>query len=154
MSLARRAMEHGQYTCYTQRSPVYRVRMHGVSNRDIHLYPPHNNSSFYRTTTYVRRSGRIFRWNAEWLNNTTRLRTYIPDTGTHSSGIAFQEQRAAYRLTASAPVSDVSAPACTNVVWPPLWPVSVAQKNKPSTMFSANAQSIEPPWTARPDCSR
>ena len=32
--------------------------MHGASNRDTHLYPPHNISSVY-LTTYVRRSGRI-----------------------------------------------------------------------------------------------
>jgi len=54
-------------------------------------------------------------------------------------------------------VSDVSAPACTNGVWPPLRPVSVAQKNKPSTMSSSNVQSIYLPkdctawrfWTMR-----
>ena len=39
-------------------------------------------------------------------------------------------------------VSDVSALACTNGVWPPLRPVSVAQKNKPSAMLSSNVQSI------------
>jgi len=44
--------------------------------------------------------------------------------------------------TASAPVSDVSAPACTNGVCP-LRPVNVAQKNKPSTMLSFNVQSID-----------
>ena len=45
-------------------------------------------------------------------------------------------------LAASAAVLDVSAPACANGVWPSLWPVSVAQKNKPSTMLSSNVQSI------------
>ena len=40
-------------------------------------------------------------------------------------------------------MSDVSAPACTNEVWPPLRPVSVAQKNKPSTMLSSSVQSID-----------
>jgi len=58
--------------------------------------------------------------------------------------------------TASAQVSDVSAPACTNGVWPPLRPVSVAQ-NKPSTMSSSTVQSNDPPtdytawqfWTMR-----
>jgi len=44
-------------------------------------------------------------------------------------------------LTISAPVSDISFPACTNGVWP-LWPVSVAQKNKPSTVLSSNVKSI------------
>ena len=60
-------------------------------------------------------------------------------------------------LTASAPVSDVSAFACTNGVWSPLRPVSVALKNKPSTMLSSNVQSIDLPmdcmawrfWTTR-----
>ena len=47
-------------TCSTQRSPVHRVQIHGGSNRDTHLYPPHNISSVHlTTTTYVRRSGRI-----------------------------------------------------------------------------------------------
>jgi len=37
-----------------------KVQMHGASNRDTHMYPPHNNSSVHlATTTYVRRSGRI-----------------------------------------------------------------------------------------------
>jgi len=54
------------------------------------------------------------------------------------------------------PMLDFSAPACTNGVWPPLQPVSVAQ-NKPSTMPSFTVQSIDPPtdyttwrfWTMR-----
>jgi len=45
--------------------------------------------------------------------------------------------------TAPAPVSGVSAHICTNGVWPPLRPMSVAQKNKPSTMLSSNVQSID-----------
>ena len=66
-------------------------------------------------------------------------------------------------LTVSAPVSDVSAPACTNGVWRLLRPVSVAHNNKPSTMLSSNVQSIDLPmdctawrfWTMRQpnDCS-
>jgi len=63
----------------------------------------------------------------------------------------FWEQHG-FNLTASAPVSDVSTPACTNEVWPPLWPMIVAQKNKLSTM-SSNVQSITSSWTARPDDS-
>ena len=51
-------------------------------------------------------------------------------------------------LTASAPVLDVPAPACTNGAWPPLQPVSVAQ-NKQSTMLSSNVQSIDHPM----DCT-
>jgi len=54
-------------------------------------------------------------------------------------------------------VSDVSAPARTNGVLPPLRPASVAQKNKPSTMVSSYVKSIDLPveyvawrfWTMR-----
>ena len=83
-------------------------------------------------------------WNAERADNPTRLRTLIPDTGTQPLGMTLQEEPGS-DLTASPPVSDVSAPACTNWVWPPLWPVSVAQKNKPSTMLSSKVQSIDLP---------
>jgi len=58
-------------------------------------------------------------------------------------------RRAWSGVTASALVSDVSAPACTNGIWPPLRPVSVVQKNKPSTMSSSNVQSIDLPM----DCT-
>jgi len=54
-----------------------------------------------------------------------------------------------FGLTPSALVSDVSDLAGTNEVWPPLWPVSVVQKNKPSTMLSLNVQSINIPM----DCT-
>jgi len=52
-------------------------------------------------------------------------------------------------LTASVPVSDVSA--CTNGVWPPLRPVQVVQKSKPSTMLPSNVQFIDLPmdWMMR-----
>ena len=51
----------------------------------------------------------------------------------------------------------LTASACTNGVWPPLRPLSVAQKSKPSTMSSSNVQSIDLPmdcavwrfWTMR-----
>jgi len=47
-------------------------------------------------------------------------------------------------LTTTAPVSGVSAPVCTNGLWPLLRPVSVAQKNnRPSSMFSSNVQFID-----------
>jgi len=46
--------------CSTQRSPVHRVQTHGASNRDTHLYSPHNFSSVHLTITpYVQRIGRI-----------------------------------------------------------------------------------------------
>ena len=95
-------------------------------------------------------------WNAEWTNNPTRLRIVITDTSTHPPEWPSQEE-AGSGLTASVPVSDVSAPACTNGVWPALRPVSVAQKNTPSTMLFSNVQSIGLPmdcmarrfWTMR-----
>jgi len=73
------------------------------------------------------------------------------DIGTHLEW-AFWEQPGS-GLTASATVLDVSAPVCTNEVWSPLRPVSVAQKNKPSTILSSNVQSIDSSWTAWPDGS-
>ena len=45
------------------------------------------------TTSEVRRYGRS---NAEWLNNTTRLPTFIPDTGTQTPGMTLP--RAAWVL--------------------------------------------------------
>jgi len=57
-----------------------------------------------------------------------------------------QEQRTVGPvLTASAPVSDISAPACTNETSPPLRPVTVAQRNRPLTMLSLTVQSINLP---------
>ena len=53
-----------------------------------------------------------------------------------------QEQRGS-GLTASAPVSNVSAADYTNGVWPLLWSASVAH-NKPPIILSSNF------WTARP----
>jgi len=38
------------------------------------------------------------RWNAEWLDNTTRLRTFIPDTGTHPPGMALPRTAWVHRL--------------------------------------------------------
>jgi len=143
--------------CSTQRSPVHRVQTHGSSNRDTHLYPPHNITSVHlTTTTYVQRSGRI-------TNGIRSGRTTPQDSAfssqtpapTPSEWPSQKEPRSG--LIASAPVSDVSAPACTNGVWPPLRPVSLVQKNKPSTMLSSNVQSIDLPtdctawrfWTTR-----
>jgi len=81
-------------------------------------------------------------WNAEWADNPTRLRIFISLTGTHTPTRPYQEEPGS-DLTASAPVSGVSAPVCTNGVWLPLRPVSVAQKNKPSTMLSSIVQFID-----------
>jgi len=82
-------------------------------------------------------------WNSEWADNLTCLPNFIPDTDTHPPEWPSQNVLGS-GLTASAPVLDVSAPACTNGVWPPLQPVSVAQ-DKPSAMLSSNVQSVDFP---------
>ena len=77
-------------------------------------------------------------------------------THTHTPEWPSQEEPGS-GSTASAPMSDVSAPARTNGDWPPLRPVSVAQVNKPSTMSSSTVHSINLPtdytvwwfWTMR-----
>ena len=68
--------------------------------------------------------------------------TWGQDTGKAPPEWPSQEEPGS-GLTTFTPVSDVSAPACTNGVWPPLRLVGVAQKNKPSTMSSSNIQSID-----------
>ena len=72
-------------TFSTQCSFIHRVRMHGVSNQDTHLYLPHTNSSVH-LTTYLRLSG--------WITDgrqggwTTLIDcSFIPDTDTHPPGI-------------------------------------------------------------------
>ena len=89
-------------------------------------------------------------WNAEWADNPTKLSTSIPDTGTHTYPEWPSQEAPRSDSTASAPVSVVSAPACTNGVWPPLRPVA---QNKPPTMSSSTVQFIDPPRTTRPDGS-
>ena len=95
------------------------------------------------TTTYVRRSGRI-------TNGTRSGRTTPQDTAlqfqtpVHTHPEWPSQEQPGSGLTASAPVSAVSAPASTNGVWPPLRQVSVAQKNKPSTMLPSNVHPSTP----------
>jgi len=57
---------------------VHRVQMHGASNRDTHLYLPHN-SSFDNNNLRVAHWA-DHQWNGEWANNPTRLSIFIPDT--------------------------------------------------------------------------
>jgi len=97
------------------------MQMHGVSNQDTHLYPPHNNSSVHLTTrtTNVRHTGRITKG---MRSGCATLR----DSALPSSILALtllewpsQEQPGSV-LFASVLVLDASAPACTNGVWPPV----------------------------------
>jgi len=106
----------------------------------------------------------------EWVVNLSRLRicvwewrryriqfTLLSSPTSAPTLLEPSQEQPGSGSTASAPVPDVSAPACTNGVWPPLRPVSEAQKNKPSTMSSSNVQPIDLPmectawrfWTMR-----
>ena len=70
-------------TCSIQRSPVHRVQMHGTSNRHPfvpvaqHLISSSNNM---HAAHWANRQ-----WNAERTDHPTRLRIFIPDTGTPRS---------------------------------------------------------------------
>ena len=100
----------------------------------------------------------------EWVVNLSRLRicvwewrryriqfTLLSSPTSAPTLLEPSQEQPGSGSTASAPVSDVSAPACTNEVWPPLRPVSVAQ-NKPSTVLSITSNPSTP-WFAWPDDS-
>ena len=92
--------------------------------------------------SYVRRTGRI-------TNGMRSGRTTPQDsafsfpTPVHTLTEWLSQEGPGTGWSTSAPVSGVSAPACTNGEWPPPRPVSVAQKNEPSTMLSSNVQSTD-----------
>jgi len=77
LSSAFRAMEPG-HLLYSERSPVHRVKMHGISNRDAHLCPLHNNSLVHLAATEVQELRADHLWNAEWLDNTNHIGTHPP----------------------------------------------------------------------------
>ena len=91
-------------------------------------------------------------WNAEWVDNPTRLRTLIPDSGMHPPPEWPSQEEPGSGLTASSPVSDVSAPACTNGVWPfcGLW--GRRRTNRRPCRPSMSNPSTSP-RTTRPDGS-
>ena len=143
LSLGRRAMEPGHllHSALTRPSSAVARRL---KSRHPFVLAAQQLISFSDNNNIGAAQWADHQWNAEWADNPSRLRTLIPDTGTHPHGMTLP-RRAWVRLNASAPVSDVSAPACTNGVWHSLRPVSVAQKNKPSTMSSSNVQPIDLP---------
>ena len=66
------------------------------------------------------------RWNGEWLENATKIRTFLPDIGTHLPGMTLP-RTAWVRLNPLLPLRLVSA----------------AQKNRPLTMLSFTVPPIE-----------
>jgi len=117
--------------------------MRGASNGDIHLYPPTTSRQFIwqqpRTCGALGVSPMEF--GAVGQPHKTphfHPRHQHPPTPEWPS-----QEEPGSGLATFALVLDVSAPACTNGVWPPLRPVSVAQKNKRSPMLSSNVQSID-----------
>jgi len=87
--------------------------MHSASNQDIHLYLLQNSSAVYlAATTYVQCTGQIT--NGMW-SGWTRLCIFIPDT---CNPLMTPQEQLGSGLTAFAPVLGISAPACTNGVWP------------------------------------
>jgi len=119
--------------------------MYNIWNRDTHLYLPHNKLSLHLTTaTEVQRSGRIAV--GMWSGWTTLQDSVLssPTPAPTLLELPFREQRG-FGLTASATISDGSAPDYKNRSWPLLQLVSVAQKNRPLTMLYFTVQSIDLP---------
>ena len=75
--------------CSTQRSPVHRVGMHAsqietpICTRRSTTY-----QFIWRQLQECGALGGLYQWNAEWLENTTRPRTFIPEIGNHAAGMA------------------------------------------------------------------
>ena len=103
--------------------------MHGISNRDPQLYSQHNSSVRLTKITEVGRSG----WITDAISSGWRtLRDSVLSRPTSERIFLewpWQEQRGSV-LTASAQVSEVSVPACTNKLWPIPQIVGVAQQNR------------------------
>jgi len=128
--------------CSTQHSPVYRVQ-----NADFTAPQIKTPIWTCRTATHQ------FIWQQhtcsalgvsplEWgVGRQTHKTPHFHPWHQHPLEWPSQEQPG-FGLIPSAPVSDVSNPTWENGVWSPLWPMSVAQKNKLSTMLSSNVQSI------------
>jgi len=77
-------------SCSTHLPPVHRVGTLGITNQETHFYQPHNNSSVHLTaaTKCGALGGSPKECGLECLESNTKLRTFIPDFGTHLPGMA------------------------------------------------------------------
>jgi len=92
------------------------------------------------------------RWNAEWLDNTTRLRTFITDIGTHDPRMVLPTT-AWVRLKHFAAVSDVSTPAYTNGVMASSAACECGGEEQTVNHDALQCPIQRPLWTTRPDSS-
>ena len=87
LSPACRAMEHGHLLHSALTCPVSGYARHLKSR---HPFVPAAQQLISSSDDNNRRAAlwADHRWNAEWLENTTKLRTFIPDIDTHPPGMA------------------------------------------------------------------
>ena len=126
--------------CSNQRSPVLLVEMHGIPNRDVHLYQPHNSSLM--ATTYARRT--------EWitdrmLSGWRTLGDFVFASPTSAPTLLewpCQETACVRQNLLRTGVGHFLS--CLHK-WSILRLVSVSQKNRQMTMLSSTDQSIDLP---------
>jgi len=127
--------------CTTQLPLVQQVGSTASQNQDTHLYLPHNNSSVHLTTTEVWHSGQITdgMW-CSWRTLQDSLLSSLIPTSTFLEWPC--KEQCGSSLTASAPVSDISA-LITQMGCGPSMACSVAQWNRLFTIMSFMVQSID-----------
>ena len=141
LPLARRAMEPGHLVHSSLISPSSAKALH-LEWRHTFVPAAQQLISWPDNNNIVRRIGRII--------NGMRSGRATPQDSAFSSPTPApthpkwpSQEEPGSGSTASALMSDVCATVFANEVWPPLRPVSVAQKNKRSTMLSSTVQSID-----------
>ena len=146
LSLARRAMEPG-HSLHSAVTCPPRANARRLTSR--HPFIPAAQQLISLSDNNIRAAQWAdHQWNAGWAENPTRLHIFIHDTGTHPPESPSQEEPRS-GLTATTLVSGVSAPVCTNGVWPPLRFVGRRTNRRPCCPPMSNPSISS--WTARPD---
>ena len=140
LSLARCAMEPGHLLHSTLTRPSS-ADVRRLKSRHPLLPAAQQLTSSPDNKTYVRRTRPIT--NGMWSGWTKVHDSAFSSPTPAPTPAETSQEGPGSGLIASALVSGVSAPVCTNRVRPPLRPVNVAQKNKPSIMLSFNVQPID-----------